>query len=167
MGICFIGKKNFSNFIKQYINNNPGNICDEDGLVLGQHNGLFNYTIGQRKGIKIGGLKNYSEKPWFVIKKDNKSNKLIVSQNEDKLLCSPKINLNNTTWVRESPKKDLEYKARFRHGGKLVPVNIEIHDTKCLLKMVELERAITPGQSAVVYKNNECIGGGIVETNVE
>ena len=62
-------KKNFSNFIKQYINDSPGDICDENGLVLGKHNGLFNYTLGQRKGIKIGGLKDYDEKPWFVIKK--------------------------------------------------------------------------------------------------
>lgn len=167
MGICFIGKKNFSNFIKQYINNRPGKICDDDGEVLGSHDGLFNFTIGQRKGIKIGGLKNYGEKPWFVIRKDIKSNNLIVSQDEDKLLCTSKINLRNTTWVREFPKKNIGYEARFRHGGSLIPVNIEIDNNKCILKMTELERAITPGQSAVLYKNDECIGGGIIETNVE
>ena len=167
MGICFIGKKDFSNFIKKYIKNKPGKICDESGLILGHHDGLFNYTIGQRKGIKIGGLKNYSEKPWFVIKKDNKSNNLIVSQNEDKLLSSANIYLNSTTWIRERPKKNVEYKARFRHGGNLIPVNVEINGDKCLLKMIELERAITPGQSAVLYKNDECIGGGVIETNVE
>ena len=162
MGICFIGKKNFSNFIRKYINIYPGNICDEKGLVLGRHNGLFNYTLGQRKGIKIGGLKNYSEKPWFVIKKDNINNNLIISQNEDNLLSSNIINLNNTTWTNKKPKEGVEYMARFRHGGKLVPVNVGINNDEYILNMIKLERAITPGQSAVLYKDSECIGGGII-----
>jgi len=162
MGICFIGKKNFSNFIKKYINSNPGNICDERGLILGRHSGLFNYTLGQRKGIKIGGLKNYSEKPWFVIKKDNINNNLIISQDEDKLLSPNIINLYNTTWTKEKPREGVKYMVRFRHGGKLVPVNVSINDDECILNMIELERAVTPGQSAVLYKNDECIGGGII-----
>ena len=162
MGICFIGKKNFTNFIKKYINSSPGNICDEKGLILGKHNGLFNYTLGQRKGIKIGGLKNYSEKPWFVIKKDNKNNNLIVSQDENKLLSSRIINLNNTTWINDIPKEDIVYKARFRHGGKLIPVSVNINENQFILNMIELERAVTPGQSAVLYKDNECIGGGTI-----
>ena len=167
MGICFIGKKNFSNFIRKYIDSKPGNICDEDGLVLGEHNGLFNYTIGQRKGIKIGGHKNYGEKPWFVIRKDSKSNDLIVSQNEEKLLCSSIVNLTSTTWIRKDPIENIKYMARFRHGGKLIPVMIETNGKDYHLKMIELERAITPGQSAVIYKNEECIGGGIIKNNVE
>ena len=162
MGICFIGKKNFSNFIKKYINSYPGDICDEKGLILGRHNGLFNYTLGQRKGIKIGGLKNYSEKPWFVVKKDNINNNLIISQNEDNLLSPHVINLNNTTWTNKKPKKEVEYMARFRHGGKLVPVNVSLSNGEYILNMIKLERAITPGQSAVLYKDNECIGGGII-----
>ena len=71
MGICFIGKRNFSNFIKKYIDDTPGDICNEDNIILGKHDGLFNYTLGQRKGIKIGGHKDFDEKPWFVIKKDS------------------------------------------------------------------------------------------------
>ena len=82
-------------------------------------------------------------------------------------MSSAKIYLNSATWIRERPQKNIQYKARFRHGGNLIPVNVEIDDNKCLLKMIELERAITPGQSAVLYKNDECIGGGVVETNVE
>ena len=162
MGICFIGKKNFSEFISKYINNHPGNICNDSGLILGRHNGLFNYTIGQRKGIKIGGLKNYSEKPWFVIKKDIIKNNLIITQNEDKLLSSRIVHLTDTTWTREKPKEKIEYKARFRHGGKLIPVNVSLDKNNFSLNMIELERAITPGQSAVLYKDDECIGGGIV-----
>ena len=162
MGICFIGKKNFSNFIKQYINASPGDICDENGLVLGKHNGLFNYTLGQRKGIKIGGLKDYDEKPWFVIKKDSKKNNLIISQNEDKLLSPSTIKLINTSWTNEIPKKNIQYMARFRHNGRLIPVKVSSCDNKYSLNMIELERAITPGQSAVLYKNDECIGGGTI-----
>jgi len=167
MGICFIGKKDFSTFIKKYINSYPGDICDEKGLVLGKHTGLFNYTLGQRKGIKIGGLKNYNEKPWFVIKKDNINNNLIISQNEDMLLSSSIINLNNTTWTKEKPREKVEYMARFRHGGRLVPVNVSINNDDYILNMIELERAVTPGQSAVLYKDNECIGGGIISNDME
>ncbi|MBT7236284.1 MAG: tRNA 2-thiouridine(34) synthase MnmA [Gammaproteobacteria bacterium] len=164
MGICFIGKKDFSSFIKKYINTKHGNICDEDGYVLGEHDGLFNYTIGQRKGIKIGGNKNYSEKPWFVINKDIGQNKLIISQDEDRLIALGKVELKNMSWVRSQPSENLKCKARFRHGGKLIPVNITKTNNKYYLDMLDGERAITPGQSAVLYNGDECIGGGIISS---
>ena len=164
MGICFIGKKDFSSFIKKYINTKHGNICDEDGYVLGEHDGLFNYTIGQRKGIRIGGNKNYSEKPWFVINKDIDQNKLIISQDEDRLIALGKVELKNMSWVRSQPSENLKCKARFRHGGKLIPVNITKDNDKYYLDMLDGERAITPGQSAVLYNGDECIGGGIISS---
>ena len=164
MGICFIGKKDFSSFIKKYINTKHGNICDEDGYVLGEHDGLFNYTIGQRKGIRIGGNKNYSEKPWFVINKDIGQNKLIISQDEDRLIALGKVELKNMSWVRSQPSENLKCKARFRHGGKLIPVNITKTNNKYYLDMLDGERAITPGQSAVLYNGDECIGGGIISS---
>ena len=164
MGICFIGKKDFSSFIKKYINTKHGNICDEDGYVLGEHDGLFNYTIGQRKGIKIGGNKNYSEQPWFVISKDIDENKLIISQDQDRLISSGKVGLENMSWVRSQPSEDLKCKARFRHGGKLISVNITKDNNKYYLDMLDGERAITPGQSAVLYNGDECIGGGIISS---
>ena len=164
MGICFIGKKDFSSFIKKYINTKHGNICDEDGYVLGEHDGLFNYTIGQRKGIRVGGNKNYSEKPWFVINKDIDQNKLIISQDEDRLIALGKVELKNMSWVRSQPSENLKCKARFRHGGKLIPVNITKDNNKYYLDMLDGERAITPGQSAVLYNGDECIGGGIISS---
>ena len=164
MGICFIGKKDFSSFIKKYINTKHGNICDEDGYVLGEHDGLFNYTIGQRKGIRIGGNKNYSEKPWFVINKDIDQNKLIISQDEDRLIALGKVELKNMSWVRSQPSENLKYKARFRHGGKLISVNITKDNNKYYLDMLDGERAVTPGQSAVLYNGDECIGGGIISS---
>ena len=164
MGICFIGKKDFSSFIKKYINTKHGNICDEDGYVLGEHDGLFNYTIGQRKGIKIGGNKNYSEKPWFVINKDIEQNKLIISQDEDRLIALGKVELKNMSWVRSQPSENFKCKARFRHGGKLISVNITKDNNKYYLDMLDGERAITPRQSAVLYNGEECIGGGIISS---
>ena len=162
MGICFIGKKDFSSFIKKYINAKNGNICDEDGYILGEHDGIFNYTIGQRKGIRIGGNKNYSEKPWFVIGKDLDENKLIISQDQDRLISSGKVGLKNINWVRSQPSTSFTCKARFRHGGKLIPVNVSEDNNKYHLDMLDGERAVTPGQSAVFYIGDECIGGGII-----
>ncbi len=164
MGICFIGKRNFSKFINKYIDNSPGIISDIKGNELGKHNGLFNYTIGQRKGIKIGGQKNYLDKPWFVIKKDTKKNILLVSQNENQLLHKGKISLVSVNWINKIPfKEKLKCLIRFRHGGKLISGEICHKKNLFELKLNQYERAITPGQSAVFYKGNECIGGGIVK----
>ena len=161
MGICFIGKRNFSNFIKDYIYNSPGAVMDSFGNVLGKHSGLFNYTIGQRKGIRIGGRKDALDKPWFVIKKDIKKNILLISQNEKDLMHKGNINLNSVNWV-SSAKIKIKCLIRFRHGGKLVPGEVFKRNNNYILKVEEKERAITPGQSAVFYKNNKCLGGGIV-----
>jgi tRNA-specific 2-thiouridylase len=163
MGICFIGKRNFSQFIKKYIKLKPGDIKDKNNNVLGRHEGLFNYTIGQRKGIGVGGIKNHEDKPWFVLNKDIKNNSLIISQQEEELLYKGKIKLRDTNWINNIPNPNIVYKARFRHGGKLVPVKTLLNNNECILIMENEERAITLGQSAVLYSNNECIGGGIIK----
>lgn len=161
MGICFIGKRNFSNFIKKYINNTPGDICNEDNIILGKHDGLFNYTLGQRKGIKIGGHKDFDEKPWFVIRKDSSNNKLIISQNEDELMYKGIIELDVVSWINEKPiRENYTCEARFRHGGRLIPV--KIMNDKYKIELCEKERAVTPGQSAVFYSGEKCLGGGII-----
>ena len=135
----------------------------QDNKILGKHEGLFNYTIGQRKGIGIGGIKNHEDKPWFVLDKDMKSNSLIISQQEDKLLYKGKIELRDINWVNNSPNFNTIYKAKFRHGGKLIPVKILLNNNECTLIMKDEERAVTLGQSAVLYSDNECIGGGIIK----
>ena len=105
MGICFIGKKNYTNLISKYIKNAPGKIVDDDNKVLGKHNGLFYYTIGQRKGIGIGGTKNRSEKPWYVVDKKIEENYLVVSQDTDRLNYKGEIELNEINWINNIPKK--------------------------------------------------------------
>ncbi|MED5429985.1 MAG: tRNA 2-thiouridine(34) synthase MnmA [Pseudomonadota bacterium] len=161
MGICFIGKRNFSRFIKNYIYNSPGYVKNLSGTVLGRHNGLFNYTIGQRKGIKIGGRKDALSKPWFVVKKDIDNNVLLVTQNEKELLYKGDINLKSVNWITTSKNK-LRCCVRFRHGGKLVPAQINKKNGTYTVSLEKSERAITPGQSAVFYNNDKCLGGGIV-----
>ena len=162
MGICFIGKKNYTNLISNYITNIPGKIVDDDNKVLGKHNGLFYYTIGQRKGIGIGGTKNRSEKPWYVVDKKVKENYLVVSQDTDRLNYKGEIELNEINWINNHPEENKEYHARFRHGGKLLPVTIIQRDEKWYLDLKTSERAPTCGQSAVLYDKDECIGGGII-----
>ena len=163
MGICFIGKKNFTEFISKYLKNDPGNILDESGMILGKHQGLFNYTIGQRKGLGIGGISDTNNNPWFVMSKDVSSNNLVVTQDEKKLLYKGELLLSSASWVHTAPVINKKYTARFRHGGKLVPVLIEERNQRYYLILEEHERAITIGQSAVIYQNNECLGGGIIE----
>ena len=162
MGICFIGKKNYTNLISNYITNIPGKIVDDDNKVLGKHNGLFYYTIGQRKGIGIGGTKNRSEKPWYVVDKKIEENYLVVSQDTDRLNYKGEIELNEINWINNHPEENKEYHARFRHGGKLLPVTIIKRDEKWYLDLKTSERAPTCGQSAVLYDEDECIGGGII-----
>ncbi|MBS83098.1 MAG: tRNA 2-thiouridine(34) synthase MnmA [Gammaproteobacteria bacterium] len=164
MGICFIGKKKFSDFIKKYIKPNPGLICDANNMILGNHDGLFNYTIGQRKGINIGGKKNYLNKPWFVSEKDIKNNKLIISQDENDLLFKGNIILDDVNWISKNIKKEnLSCKARLRHGGQLIDCAITNIDNRYILKLNDHERAVTLGQSAVLYTKNQCLGGGIIK----
>lgn len=163
MGICFIGKRNFSNFIKKYIGLKPGDIKSENNKILGKHEGLFNYTIGQRKGIGVGGIKNHEDKPWFVLDKDIKNNSLIISQQENKLFYKGKVRLRDINWINNTPDLNITYKARFRHGGKLVPVKVLMNNDECILIMEDEERAVTLGQSVVLYFNDDCVGGGIIK----
>ena len=110
------------------------------------------------------GIKIIVRKPWFVISKDIDENKLIISQDQDRLISSGKVGLKNMSWVRSQPSENFKCKARFRHGGKLIPVNISEDNNKYYLDMLDGERAITPGQSAVLYNGDECIGGGIISS---
>ena len=163
MGICFIGKRDFSTFISKYIKNTPGDIVNDSGEIIGQHQGLFNYTIGQRKGLGIGGRADASNDPWFVIKKHNETNILEVSQDEDKLLYQGRVKLDFVNWIRTVPVSTTCYMARFRHGGKLIPIKIYNTSHGWTIKLIKSERAVTLGQSAVIYQGNECLGGGIIQ----
>ena len=160
MGICFVGKINIKDFLMQYIEQKPGDIVNQAGTVIGQHEGAFFYTIGQRHGLEVGG-----GMPFYVTGKDMKRNEVYVTTDlQDEKLWSRKIKLTSVHWINGEPKKDQKLLVRTRHRAKLLPVK-KLRQVSNLKWVAELEddvRALTPGQSAVFYKDSECLGGGIV-----
>ena len=152
-GICFIGKRPYASFISQYLLDSPGPICTEDGQCIGKHRGLFYYTLGQRKGLAIGGLKDGQEAPWFVIEKRRATNTLLVSQNHaHPNLLSQTVWAEDPYWFLEKPIKNTTYHARIRHGQPLQSCTIA-HISNNTLKVVfdAPQRAPTPGQFVVLY----------------
>ncbi|OQX94098.1 MAG: tRNA 2-thiouridine(34) synthase MnmA [Tenericutes bacterium 4572_104] len=165
-GICFIGERNFTNFLKNYIYTKPGPIMADDGNIIGKHEGLMYYTIGQRKGLGLGGLKNYENKPWFVIGKDLEKNILLVGQgiNHPDLFADKAI-IENVNWIPKHKFKGI-YKcsAKFRYRQSDTSVELEwIEDNKLVVNMLKPVRAVTPGQQAVFYDGEVCLGGGVIE----
>jgi len=164
-GICFIGERKFKDFLAQYLPAKPGTIVDESGQILGNHDGLMYYTIGQRQGLKIGGSKNGNGEPWFVIKKDLANNKLIVGQGENHpALFANSLTVSKIHWINTLPNSYqlLTAKIRYRQNDQICTINKLENGFKVDFK--EQQRAITPGQSIVFYHQDECLGGGIIES---
>ncbi len=165
-GICFIGERNFPEFLRQYISENPGNILTSNGKIIGQHQGLMFYTIGQRKGIGIGGGFGKKEKPWYVAEKDLKSNQLIIVQGRNHpLLHSRKLFAGKLHWIGETPPENgfnCMAKIRYRQIDQSCQLTLE-KDNSCIVSFEKDQFAITPGQSIVFFSGEECLGGGIIE----
>ena len=164
-GICFIGERPFREFLNRYIANKPGLIKNDHGDVLGRHIGLSFYTLGQRKGIGIGGNKEGNGQPWFVARKDLVNNVLYVVQgHEHPWLKAEILNAVKPSWVSgEAPiEKHLSVKTRYRMPDEPCLI-LEADNTKLSLKSDEPLWAVTPGQSAVLYDGDVCLGGAIIE----
>ena len=164
-GICFIGERKFSEFISQYLLNVPGSIVDTSGKTIGQHKGLFFYTIGQRKGLAIGGLRNHDEKPWFVVSKDMKSNQLIVAQGKNHpSLFHHKLIARDIHWLVDSEmlSNKLHVTAQIRHRQPCQPVMIEWTQHEWVATFSSPQRAITPGQSIAIYSDHICLGSAVI-----
>ena len=158
-GICFIGERNFKKFLENYLPNNPGNIINIDtNEILGKHIGLMYYTIGQRRGLNIGGTK----KRLFVAKKDLKNNILYVAEgNENKYLLSYACEIEDVNLLDELPK---ECTAKFRYRQEDHKVTIEkLDNNNLLIKYPEGVKSVTEGQACVLYNKEECQGGGIIK----
>ncbi len=170
-GICFIGERKFSDFLSRYLAPNPGSIETPEGKYIGEHQGLMYYTLGQRKGLGIGGQSGASEAPWFVVQKDIRRNRLLVAQEHDHpLLLSNGLEASQLHWVSGKPPQDSAFSctARIRHRQPLQTCEIARLDNGCYKVHFEhKQRAITPGQSIVFYHHNDCLGGGIIEKTVE
>ena len=162
MGICFIGKRKFSSFIDNYVKPIEGPIIDyKSNKKISHHKGLSKYTIGQRKGINIGGMKDSKDSPWYVIDKNVDTNALIVSQNQSPLYYTGEIELENINIINNEF-NHTNIKVRFRHGGILRCCELNKDKNKYSITLNEEERGIAQGQAAVFYNGLECIGGGTV-----
>lgn len=158
-GICFIGERNFTNFLKNYLPNQPGKIKNIETMeVIGEHIGLMYYTIGQRKGLDIGGSKDRL----FVVGKDLKENILYVAYKEDNpYLISDEALIDTVNWT--SPLKPSECTVKFRYRQKDVPVHVEYGKEEIVVKYPQGSKAVTPGQACVFYLDEVCLGGGIIK----
>jgi len=164
-GICFIGERKFSDFLKQYIPAQPGNIVTEEGEVIGQHQGLMYHTIGQRQGLGIGGLKNYDESPWYVARKNLHDNTLLVVQGKNNpLLFADSLICSKLDWINGEPDLPLSCSAKVRYRQADQTCHVTSTDNgKLSVRFDQPQRAITPGQSIVFYDGDRCLGGGIIE----
>lgn len=167
-GICFIGERPFRRFLAEYLPARPGDIVADDGDIVGRHQGLMYYTLGQRSGLGIGGRENRPDAPWFVVGKDLECNRLLVAQGHDHpALMADALDAEDLHWIGTPPPDAFRCTAKIRYrqsdqrctlfplpGGRLRAV----FDTP--------QRAITPGQYAVFYNGDECLGGGVIAAAV-
>ena len=163
-GICFIGERNFSQFLQTYLPKQQGDIVDQAGQFIKHHQGLAFYTIGQRRGLEIGGGFGLSGEPWFVADKRIKSNQLVVVQGEHPLLYYQALSASNPHWIENSPTLPLICSAKIRYRQQLQTCRIEQGKNKQLTVIFDqAQRAIAPGQSIVFYHQDICLGGAIIE----
>ncbi|WP_064611220.1 tRNA 2-thiouridine(34) synthase MnmA [Streptobacillus moniliformis] len=162
-GICFIGERNFNEFLSKYLPAKDGNIVDINGNILGSHHGLMYYTIGQRKGIGLGNTKEGTGEPYFVVDKNVEKNELIVAQGDDNLLYSKGLIANKFNFINEI---ELPFRCtvKFRYRQNDVSAVIDkIEEDRYQIIFDEKQRAVTLGQIVVLYDGEKCLGGGIID----
>jgi tRNA-specific 2-thiouridylase len=164
-GICFIGERPFAQFLSRYLPAQPGNIESVDGAIVGRHQGLMYYTLGQRQGLRIGGRNDAGDAPWYVVRKDLPRNVLLVAQGHDHpALLASAMSVGQLTWVAgRAPAERFRctVKVRYRQADQACEVTLE--GDECRVAFDEPQRAVTPGQYAVFYADEECLGGGVIE----
>lgn len=164
-GICFIGEKNFKEFLSQYLPAQPGRMMTMDGRDMGQHAGLMYYTIGQRGGLGIGGQQGGDNEPWFVVGKDLSQNILYVGQGfyHDHLM-STSLDASQVHFTKEMPEEfTMECTAKFRYRQPDSKVTVTVKGDKAVVNFAQPQRAVTPGQAVVFYDGEECLGGGLID----
>ncbi|MBK4765194.1 MAG: tRNA 2-thiouridine(34) synthase MnmA [Pantoea sp. Brub] len=166
-GICFIGKKKFRNFLSNYLPCKPGKIQTIDGNIIGTHHGVIYYTLGQRKGLGIGGLKTGEDSPWYVVEKKIPDNILIVAQGKNHpYLISTGLIVNNLNWINHKPISNVfncKIKIRHQKNDFKCKVISQYNDNSIKVIFYNPIHSVTPGQSAVFYLDQVCIGGGIIK----
>ena len=166
-GICFIGERKFSDFLKRFIPAQPGDIVSIDGDHLGQHAGLMYYTIGQRQGLGIGGTESGSELPWYVVEKRLSENQLVVAQGGDHpALLASTCEVTDLHWIGEVPSTD-QLTAKIRYRQQDSSCQLLQQDNRLLVRFDDDQRAITPGQALVFYDGEVCLGGATIVSALE
>ena len=162
-GICFIGERNFRKFLMEYLPAKPGKILTLSGEEVGEHIGLMYYTLGQRRGLGLGGTTE-GQGRWFVVDKDLPNNRLIVSHGDEDVLMSKSLVANRVNWIPSLPAKQFNCKAKFRYRQPEQEVDVSV-DCEGRVDVVfhEKQRAVTPGQFVVFYLEDKCIGGGVID----
>jgi tRNA-specific 2-thiouridylase len=167
-GICFIGERPFAEFLQTYLPAQPGPIETPDGRRVGTHRGLMYYTLGQRQGLEIGGVRGAAERPWYVARKDLGRNALVVVQDpDDPLLLANEISTETAHWmtgaapVQPGRRFRCTVKLRYRQADQACEVEV-LDDGRCVVRTDAAQRAVTPGQSAVFYLGDECLGGAVI-----
>jgi tRNA-specific 2-thiouridylase len=163
-GICFIGERDFREFLSRYIAITPGDIIDPDGRTLGRHGGIAFHTLGQREGLGIGGVRGRPDAPWFVVGKDVGTNRLVVDQGDSPLLRSNRLRSEAMHWIAgAAPALPLrcEAQVRYRQPPQACTV-LPAGDGAVEVRFDAPQRAVTPGQSVVLYLGDECLGGAVI-----
>jgi tRNA-specific 2-thiouridylase len=163
VGICFIGERNFKQFLSEYLPSQPGEIVNTTGDIIGKHDGLIFYTIGQRKGLHIGGHNKYLPEPWYVAAKDLANNRLIVAQRQQAILYHSILQAKDIHWINTPPSLPLHCTAKIRYqqaeqACTVTRLNTEIYQVVFTVP----QQAVTAGQSVVFYQHDVCLGGGII-----
>lgn len=154
-GICFIGEMDVTSFLKERLQGKRGPIVDTEGNRIGEHGGIYWYTVGQRRGISLPGG------PYYVVRHDIPSNTLVVTKNE-KDISSYEALVRSVNWM--APQEDaFQALARIRYRGPKVPVSVQMKGDECRLVFKEAQRAVTPGQFAVLYEGSRMLAGGVIE----
>ena len=162
--ICFLGSEKFKEFMNKNYPEKPGDIVDQySGKVVGKHDGISKYTLGQRKGLGIGGGHGKTGESWAVTDKDIEKNVVYVCQGDEDALYSSTLLATNVNWIPEKPEDAFECVARFRHGQTLQFVEVKTNNnSSAIVRFKEKQRAISKGQYIVFYRNGYCLGGGVI-----
>jgi len=166
-GICFIGERPFREFLATYLPANPGAMRTPDGEVMGEHQGLMYYTLGQRQGLLIGGHRDHGEEPWYVVGKDLADNALIVAQGEHEMLFSDGLSATDASWIGKAPDGldnglRCAAKVRYRQGDQACVVTT-LADNRLDVRFAAPQKAVAPGQFVVFYDGDHCLGGAVID----
>lgn len=163
-GLCFVGERNFRQFLGRFLPEAPGPICTSEGRIIGEHAGLHYYTLGQRRGLDIGGGIGDSGEPWYVANKLAENNTLVVVQGDQhSLLYSESLEADDLHWLCETD-GDFTAQARIRHRQNLQPCRVSLGQKCMQVQFEQPQWAATPGQSVVLYRDGVCLGGGIIRS---